>query len=151
MIAARFSRFSRRIESISKNIKRIKDFVMEEYGLRSAHVMCLFYLRYRAGGMTVTETAKVCGVNKAFASRVLSELLKQGCITRSSSGDKTYNVKYTLAERGRKITERIDEKLNAVFKNIDKNVSPEKLAVFNEVLALLDKNIEEFTLEDDNG
>jgi len=151
MVAARFSRFSRHIESISKNIKKIKDYVMEEYGLRSAHVMCLFYLRQRPEGLTVTEMAKACGVNKAFVSRVSSELFEKGYIARSMVAEHTYNAKYVLDEKGRKITERIDEKLSAVFKNIDKDITPEKLAIFNEVLAMLDKNIEEFSVEETNG
>jgi DNA-binding MarR family transcriptional regulator len=151
VIASRFSRFSMYIERISKNIKRIKDSVMEEFGLRSAHVMCLFYLRASENGLTVTELAKACGVNKAFVSRVTSELLEKNYISREKKSEHAYNVKYILAEKGQKITDRINEKLNDVFKNIDKDITPEKLAVFNEVLAILDRNIEEFSMEENDG
>lgn len=124
---------------------------MEEFGLRSAHVMCLFYLRASENGLTVTELAKACGVNKAFVSRVTAELLEKNYISREKKTENTYNVKYLLAEKGQKITDRINEKLNDVFKNIDKDITPEKLAVFNEVLTLLDRNIEEFSMEENDG
>lgn len=101
--------------------------------------------------MTVTELARACGVNKAFVSRVTSELLEKNYISREKKSEHTYNVKYLLAEKGQKITDRINEKLNDVFKNIDKDITPEKLAVFNEVLAILDKNIEEFSIGQNDG
>lgn len=145
MLAMRFSRFSTLVERISKNMKKIKDSVMEEFGLRSSHVMILFNLRQHNGGLTLTEIAKACGVNKAFVSRVAAELLSGAYIEHSSETDRQYKKKYVLTKKGVLITDRIDEKIGSVLRNVDKDITPEKLAVFNEVLALLDRNIKEFS------
>ena len=74
----RFASFILSIDRISKNIKRIKDNAMEKYGLRSAHVMCLFNLVKSKEGLNSTELAEACGVDKAFVSRVTTELEKRG-------------------------------------------------------------------------
>ena len=42
----RFKTFTVLISKISRNIKKIKNQEMAEYGLRSVHVTCLYYLYF---------------------------------------------------------------------------------------------------------
>ena len=49
----RFETFTVLINKISRNIKRIKNQEMAEYGLRSTHVSCLYYL-YSKRSVTAT-------------------------------------------------------------------------------------------------
>ena len=84
----RFASFILSIDRISKNIKRIKNSVMEKYELRSAHVMCLLNLVKSGEGLNSTELAEACGVDKAFISRITGELENRQYITRNQNDQK---------------------------------------------------------------
>ena len=64
----RFKTFTVLIAKISRNIKKIKNQEMEEYGLRCVHVTCLYYL-HSAESLTATELCDMCGEDKANMSR----------------------------------------------------------------------------------
>ena len=55
----RFELFTALITKISRSIKKIKNQEVEEYGLRSPHVSCLYYL-YITDGLTATELCERC-------------------------------------------------------------------------------------------
>jgi len=55
----RFETFTVLINKISRNIRKIKNQEMAEYGLRSTHVTCLYYL-YSAKSLTATELCERC-------------------------------------------------------------------------------------------
>ena len=56
----RFETFTMLINRISRNIRKIKNQEMVEYGLRSIHVSCLYYL-YSADFLTATELCETKG------------------------------------------------------------------------------------------
>ena len=66
----RFQTFTVLIAKISRNIKKIKNQEMAEYGLRSVHVTCLYYL-YSSEALTATELCELCEEDKATISRGL--------------------------------------------------------------------------------
>jgi len=141
MFAQRFSAFLIKTERISKNIKRIKDSVMDKYGLRSGHVMCLFQLRQYEEGLSATELVKLCGVDKAMISRVTRELLSEEYITKIHNDDnRTYNQRYSLTKKGEAATKGIDDAITEIFSAIDRDIPPEKMKIFNEVFDIIDKN-----------
>ena len=74
MESERFVPFVLYTERIAKNIKRLADKKMEPYGLRSAHIMCILQLSKSDSGLSSMELAEVCGVDKAFISRITTEL-----------------------------------------------------------------------------
>ena len=88
MESDRFSPFVLYIERISKNIKRIADEEMEPYGLRSSHVMCILQLAKNVGGLSPTALSDACGVDKAFISRITSELIEKKYIERDEKNAK---------------------------------------------------------------
>jgi len=138
----RFLTFVLTIDRISKNIKRIKDTAMEKYNLRSAHVMCLFNLVKTSEGLSSTELADACGVDKAFVSRVTTELEKRGYIERSkNSRGSIYKCKFILTEQGLEVKEYINSKISEVMTDVSGELSEHKLRTFYEVLATLDENI----------
>lgn len=138
----RFSPFVLTIDRISKNIKRIKDSAMEKYNLRSAHVMCLFNLVKSKDGLNSTELAEACGVDKAFISRVTSELEKRGYIQRNqNSRGSIYKSKFILTESGLEVTQYINQRLAKIMENVSGEIPDHKLKVFYEVLTIIDENI----------
>ena len=73
----RFKTFTVLIAKINRNIRKIKNREMVEYGLRSAHISCLYYL-YSAEALTATELCELCEEDKATISRALVYLEENG-------------------------------------------------------------------------
>lgn len=140
--AERFSSFILAIDRISKNIKRIKDNAMEKYSLRSGHVMCLFSLVKSKSGLSSTELAEACGVDKAFISRITTELEGRGYIQRDlNSRGSTYKCKFILTKAGLEINRYIDEKISEIMAEVSGTIPEHKLKTFYEVLGIIDDNI----------
>ena len=131
MDSERFSPFVLFIERISKNIKRIADEKMEPYGLRSSHVMCILQLAKNEGGLSSTALAEACGVDKAFISRITSELIEKEYIMKDEKNAKgKYKTKLILTEEGVKINGIIVGILEKCFKQVDSSFSAKKLEIF---------------------
>lgn len=140
--AERFLPFILSIDRISKNIKRIKDKAMEKYNLRSAHVMCLFNLVKSPDGLNSTELAEICGVDKAFVSRVTTELESRGYIERKeNSQGSIYKSKFLLTESGIEINKYISTKIAEIMGHVSGDIPVHKLKAFYEVLSIIDDNI----------
>ena len=83
----RFETFTVLINKISRNIRKIKNQKMAEYGLRSTHVSCLYFL-YTADSLTATELCERCEEDKATISRSLDYLEENGFITCDAKSEK---------------------------------------------------------------
>lgn len=148
----RFLAFILSIDRISKNIKRIKDNAMEKYGLRSAHVMCLFNLVKSKDGLNATELTEICGVDKAFVSRVATELEGKGYIQRQQNvRGSIYKSKYTLTDAGYEINQYIGEEIAKIMAEVSGEIADHKLKAFYDVLTIIDENIAFQVKEDKYG
>ena len=76
----RFETFTLLVNRISRSIRRIKIQEMAEYGLRGAHISCLYHL-YLAGPLTATDLCERCEEDKATISRALPFLEENGYLT----------------------------------------------------------------------
>lgn len=138
----RFLPFILSIDRMSKNIKRIKDNAMEKYGLRSAHVMCLFNLVKNSEGLNSTELSEACGVDKAFISRVTSELEKRRYIKRNQNDHGSiYKCKFVLTELGLEVNKYINQKIEQIMEEVSGSIPDHKIRTFYEVLTIIDENI----------
>lgn len=143
MDSDRFSPFVLYIERISKNIKRVADIKMEPYGLRSSHVMCILQLAKNEHGLTSTSLSEACGVDKAFISRITSELMDKNYIEKDEkNATGKYKTKLILTEQGREIHGVITGVLEECFKVVDSKITMKKLEIFYSVLAEIDLGIE---------
>ena len=150
--ADRFLTFILSIDRISKNIKRIKDSAMEKYGLRSAHVLCLFNLLKSKNGLSSTDLAEVCGVDKAFVSRITTELENRGYVKRDqNSHGSIYKSKFVLTEQGIEVNNYISEKIAEIMGKVSGDIADHRLKVFYEVLMIIDENISFQVKEDKYG
>ena len=139
----RFTPFVLLIERISKNIKRIADKEMEHYGLRSSHVMCMLQLAKTENGLSSSALAEACGVDKAFISRVTTELLEKGFITKITDGTKIYKTNFVPTESGYEIIRKMTEIVNGYVGLVNKNVKKKDIENFYYVLGEFDKEISE--------
>ena len=76
----RFEGFVGLISNIHKNIQKVKQSKMKEFGLGGNHVMCMVYLAQYPEGITPTKLCQLISVDKAATSRTLSELVEKGYI-----------------------------------------------------------------------
>ena len=121
---------------INRNIKRIKNREMREYGLKSPHVSCLYFL-YLFGGLTATELCEKCEEDKATVSRSLGFLEQKG-----EQGKKRYNSPMELTEKGREAAGKIALKIDSVVENVGEDLSEGEREVFYRFLNKVSDKLE---------
>ncbi len=137
----RFQTFTVLINKISRNIKKIKNQEMAEYGLRSVHVTCLYYL-YSADSLTATELCDLCEEDKATISRGLEFLEENGFIVCDSKLAKRYKSPLCLTEKGREVGKKIADKINFVLDEICIDLTAEQREEFYYGLAVISDSLE---------
>lgn len=146
----RFETFTRLISSINRSIRRIKTEEMSEYGLKSPHVSCLYYL-YKRPSMTAAELCEVCEEDKAAVSRSLLHLEKEGFLLRAvNSGEsareagKHYRAPLVLTEKGITTAEHLAVRIDSVLEAVSEGVSEEDRATLYRTLEQINRNLREF-------
>ena len=137
----RFELFTVLINKISRNIKKIKNQEMAEYGLRSTHVTCLYYL-YSADSLTATDLCERCEEDKATISRALDYLEENGYILCESKTAKRYKSALVLTEKGMAVGRKITDKIGCVLDEICIDLSEEQRAEFYRCLAIISDSLE---------
>ncbi|MBO7740742.1 MAG: transcriptional regulator [Clostridia bacterium] len=137
----RFETFTVLITKISRNIKKIKNQEMAEYGLKSVHVSCLYYL-YTAEFMTATDLCERCEEDKATISRALVFLEKNGYILCESKSAKRYKSPLVLTEKGREVAQKIADKIAFVLNDICVDLSDDERSEFYRSLAIVSESLE---------
>lgn len=137
----RFELFTVLINKISRNIKKIKNQEMAEYGLRSTHVTCLYYL-YSADSLTATDLCERCEEDKATISRALDYLEENGYILCESKTAKRYKSALVLTEKGMAVGRKITDKIGCVLDEICIDLSEEQRAEFYRCLTIISDSLE---------
>ena len=137
----RFKTFTILIAKISRNIKKIKNQEMAEYGLRSVHVTCLYYL-YSAESLTATELCELCEEDKATISRGLDFLEENGYIVCETEVGKRYKSALFLTEKGFELGKKITDKINLVLEEICVDLTEEQRVEFYRSLAIISDSLE---------
>ena len=137
----RFETFTVLINRISRNIRKIKNQEMADYGLRSAHVSCLYYI-YRAETITATELCEKCEEDKATISRALDYLEKNEFITCLSPNTKRYKSPLVLTEKGSIVGKKIADKIDGVLEQISVGLTEEERRSFYRYLTIISNSLE---------
>lgn len=137
----RFETFTVLIAKISRNIKKIQNQEMAEYGLRSAHVTCLYYL-YASDSLTATDLCERCEEDKATISRALVFLEENGYIVCETQLAKRYKSGFVLTEKGREAGQKIAEKVNCVLDEICVDLTEDERVVFYRSLTTISNSLE---------
>ena len=134
----RFETFTVLINRISRNIRKIKNQEMAAYGLRSAHVSCLYYL-YTEEGLTATELCERCEEDKATISRSLDYLEGNGYLSCASRSTKRYKSPLILTEKGIEVGKKIADKISLVLEEISTGLTEEeRLALYRSLTIVSD-------------
>ena len=136
----RFADFSTLIYNASKSLYRLKTRGMKAYGLGSTHTFCLRTLQKSEDGMTRTQLAEACLVDKAQISRLVAELTEMGYVWEASKGA-GYRKKIVLTERGRQIADGIDNMVNYVLGYVSGEIPEEDVERMYQTLSLICDNL----------
>lgn len=142
----RFETFTVLVNRISRNIRKIKNQEMAEYGLRSAHISCLYYL-YGGRGMTATELCEHCEEDKATISRALDYLETEGYLTCSAKSAKRYKSPLLLTEKGMEVGKKIADRIDQVLAGISVELTETERIEFYRCLSLISKSLENVAAE----
>ena len=138
---ARFETFTVLINRISRNIRRIKNEEMAEYGLRSAHISCLYYL-YRFDGTTATDLCERCEEDKATISRSIDHLEREGYLICRPKSEKRYKSPITLTEKGIEVGSRIADKIDNVLEAVSDGLTEEERVAFYRSLNIISESLD---------
>lgn len=141
-----FIRFSLATETILKNIQKYKNEKLEKFGLRGMHLMYMYCLDKAPGGMTPAELTKVCGVDKAFISRVTAELKQRGYVLYGEEGctdpdHQKYKKHIRLTPAGKNIMAHVNEMITHAVSTMTSGITRDQLETFYLVLSRLDGNL----------
>ena len=146
----RYETFTVLINRIRRNMRRVKLRGMAEYGLRSPHLSCIYYL-YSTSGLTATELCERCDEDKATVSRALEHLETNGFITCHSHKAKRYKSPLTLTEKGRAVGKSISEKVENIVRQISKDITEEEMVSFFRTLKAISGNLQAIADDDSFG
>ncbi|MBQ7339661.1 MAG: hypothetical protein IJW43_02265 [Clostridia bacterium] len=140
----RFESFTGLINKIAKSIRKIKTEEMSDFGIKSSHVSCVYYL-YKQGDLTAGELCSFCDEDKASISRSVDFLQTNGYLEHENNGKKTYNKKLILTEKGKQLGEVISKKIDVVLSEVGSFMSSEERIVFYKTLSKISFELENIT------
>ena len=138
----RFETFTVLIAKINRSIRKLKNQEMSEYGLRSSHISCLYYL-YVKGALTAKELCIVCEEDKANISRSIAFLEGEGYITCGKETSKRYLTPLHLTPKGERVAAEIAERIGEVLQQAGNGLCEADRAVLYRSLELIASNLHE--------
>ena len=136
----RFIKFSALLNSAEKSISRMKHKRMGIYGLDNAHTLCVCVLSEAEEGLTKTELANLCGVDKAQISRVVTALQRKNFV-ETEPGNRAYKQKYTLTEEGKKVSAEISALILEINSYVSDNIPKEHIDNFYSTFSTICENL----------
>lgn len=130
-----FENFTITILKLNKLIQKIKLYEIKDYGLKSIHVMCIYYLNKYKDGITASNLAKLTLEDKAAISRAL-HLLKENDYTEYDSNK--YNALIKLTKKGEIIAEYIEKKANKAVDEVEIFTNEERNTFYNSLESIYD-------------
>ncbi len=137
----RYQLFTTLIANVNRNIKRIKIEEMSEFGLKSIHVSCLYYL-HRDGGLTAKQLCEVCEEDKANVSRCVEYLEENGFIKARPKDGKRYKASLELTEKGQSTAEVINSKVSKILDEVSAGVSDTEREILYRSLGIICDNLQ---------
>jgi DNA-binding MarR family transcriptional regulator len=137
----RFALYTTLTNRINRNVYRIKNKGIKEFGIKTAHVPCLYHL-LKSGSLTASELCQLCEEDKAIMSRTLDYLEKNEFVTGEKKDSKRYNTPFHLTAKGKDLAENLLKRINLVLNEVSTFVGNEELAIFYKHLTTLDESLE---------
>ena len=139
----RFILFSGYIEQSYKSIQKIKAQCMGAFGLRSTDAMCIVVLSMHEEGLTATELAAQCKVDKAVISRSVKTLLEVGAI-KYAGEKRNYRSRLTLTSHGKEIAQSMSDMAKDAVLAVSDGVEPDQLREFYKAFGIMNHNLKDY-------
>ncbi|MDO4483275.1 MAG: MarR family transcriptional regulator [Clostridia bacterium] len=146
----RYETFTVLVNRINRNINRIKTREMSAFGLRGAHVSCMYQL-YLTQGLTASELCELCAEDKAAVSRSLVYLEKEGYITFQTKQAKRYKTPIYLTEKGVETGRMVAEKIDGILAGIGKTMTEDERNNLYRYLTDISSTLEAMTAGENQG
>lgn len=138
----RYSKFTILINRISRSIHRIKDEVMCRYGLKSAHVTCLYYLYKEGKPLTAREICDACEEDKAAISRAIDLLHREGYVICGGNPEKKYKSPIALTQKGEEVGKAVADKITEILSVLDDGMSDGDRAILYDSLEKISQTLQ---------
>ncbi len=136
----RFEIFSTSVMRLIRSVQVLKARKMAEYDLKGTNAVCLCRVLESEGGLTATELASVCELDKAQISRSMAELAEKGFVTREEGQGRRYKQKYLLTPAGTHAALDISNTIAEIEETVSKNIPAASLDHFYHTLYKLCDN-----------
>ncbi len=143
----RFQMFTVLIAKIARYIHKIKTLEMAEFGLKSWHLSCLYYL-YCLGSLTAKQLCSICQEDKASISRAIEFLKNNGYVVCSTDG-KRYNSLFTLTKKGYDVGERLAKKINDILSEAGEGISETERTLMYDSLKKISDNLQKIIVDEE--
>ncbi len=138
----RYQLFTTLIAKCARSVKRIKSNEMSGMNLKSFYVSCLYYLYANEQPMTAKELCDVCEEDKAYVSRSVDALEKDGYVVCQSKTAKRYNSPISLTEKGILVAKEVASRVDTIVERASEGLSDENRKIFYASLSLICNNLE---------
>lgn len=142
MVGDSFERFAQMLSNATKSLYRLKSRYMSKYGLSSTHTACLRKLYENEDGLTKSEIADDCEIDKAQITRIIGELIAKNYVEDDSS-KKTYNRKFFLTLEGKRITEEINKTVDGVVEFVNSDIERDDIEHFYSVFEAINQKLKD--------
>lgn len=136
-----FENFTITVLKLNKLVQKIKNFEMQEYGLKTIHVMCGYYLNAHPEGLTAADLAKLTLEDKAAISRALKAMQDKGLVTYNPN---RYNAVIRLTDEGKRFADYISDKATKAVAAGSYDFSEEERIGFYKALNAIADNLESY-------
>ncbi len=136
----RLETFMAHVIGASRSITKIKARGMSNYNLGSTHTACLRVLYKSKNGLTRTQLAKKCELDKSQISRIINELEEKGYVIESAEPT-AYKRKITLTEEGMSITDEINKLVLDINGAVSGEISSDDIKTFYRVFDTICTNL----------
>ncbi len=135
-----FHKFTSVFAEINHSMHRLKTECMAEFGLKSSHLLCLYYL-YNESPLCTTELIKLCCEDKGSISRTVKELKEKGYIVSRNTLTNIYRVPIVLTQKGQETGEKLTEKIDSVMSKTSLGITNEEMTVMYKALKTIAENL----------
>lgn len=128
----RLDEFMTLVVGASRSVTKLKGSYMSNYNLGSTHTMCLRSLNVSQGGLTRTQLAECCELDKAQVSRIVNELLEKEYVYESTEKS-NYKKRVILTDKGKTIVREIDRIVLDINNFVSGSIPDKEIEIFYKV------------------
>ena len=142
---SRYSKFTTLISNINRAINHIKSEEMQQFGLKSFHVSCLYYIYKFEDGLTASELCSLCEEDKGAISRSIDLLINNGFIMyENDDNKKKYRAKLFLTDKGKEVAERVNKITENAVEIGSKGLTDKEREIMYKCLDIISNNLNKY-------